>query len=329
VITQTSQYYIAIYRDGVQIPQTEYALLTGVTTKSDYFEFNQKTCTLNFGVTNSQTDNNQQDDFFSVMNTYIFSNGIEYKVVMGKAQADAESNAFFGVVTNVSPNFPDDGNITFSVTLENGISGNADANSDTMRSNSWDPNVSAYTVLHDSVKALKKNLLISPQDYATLSSYTHLSGISRPMHQTTSSWLRELANDYGIYLDDRGTSIYVLRLNLKQQPLLYFVYRPTTVEENDAGIIFSFSPDLNKPPEFIGTGVGTNASTGATVAQTSNDGSAANKGPNQYQLTDVAVPSNYGATSLIPNSAPFTVPTGPVTTSSGIPGLGIPGVPAQ
>ena len=328
MLQQTSEYYLAVYRNGSEIPQTEYALLTHATIKADYFDKNTKTSVLTFGITNSSTNNNQQKDYFDVMRQYIFSRNDSFKVIIGKNQTDAQANTFFGIVQSVSPSFPEDGNITFTVTLSNGLAASADANADVLRSNTWEPNVSAYVVLHDSVAALKKKLLISPEDYAKLSSYTHLSGISRPMHQTSASWLRELANNYGIYLDDQGDNIVVKKLSLAEQPKLYFVYRPTNITENNSGLILSFNPECDKPPQFIGAAAGTNPATGAPIIKGSNTGSTENNGPNKTQVDDISLQPNYSATTLVPNSSPYTVPAAqaPQTTSSGVPGLGLPGI---
>ena len=189
--------------------------------------------------------------------------------------------------------------MSFTVTIGVGISSNPEANQDQIRSNTWDPNVSAYKVLNDSIVALNKRLLITQADYAKLSSYTHVYGISRPVHQTTKSWLNQLASNYGIFLDDQGQNVYVRRLNLKTQPKLYFIYRATTSADYTqtnygAGTIMSFSPELDKPPIFTGASVGTDPSTGKPATGQSNS-DANTDGPNQYSLTDVGIPSNNAA----------------------------------
>ena len=101
---QSSEYYFSVFRNGTEIDSSEYALIRDISTKGDWLA-QEKTGTIQFGLTNSGISNNQQKDYFDTMHEYIFSKSDTYKISIGKNQTDASNNVVFGIVINVAVDF--------------------------------------------------------------------------------------------------------------------------------------------------------------------------------------------------------------------------------
>jgi hypothetical protein len=255
-VDSTGAPVLKIVRGGVEITDEEYAHLISAQFKESQLDGNTQSTSLSFGISSALPESdptlNQYAENYDLMYQWLFSNPqTEYIIYMGRP--GKLSYMMAGALSNMDMNFGEDGQITFTVTIDNGLLANPSTGADENNPNKWAENASAYDVITGTLSDGGKQVLpMDPQTESYLRGITYTNGKTRPMHQNSASFTNEICQDFGVYVKELpNKQVQVVTLNYNQDPSMLFVYRPNEGEEQ-FGYLMSFKPDLEGKNYGIG-----------------------------------------------------------------------------